>query len=80
MRVSGALFLATLFVVTWEKVYWNVAGAVGIADVLTILFLIAFAFEWGAPRFPRTTAVVLAFFAVLLVVYLIGFFNIDTKQ
>jgi O-antigen ligase len=80
MRISGALFLATLFVVTWEKVYWNVGGAVGIADVLTILFLIAFAFEWGAPRFPRTTAVVLGFFAVLLVIYLIGFFNIETKQ
>jgi O-antigen ligase len=80
VRISGALFLATLFVVTWEKVYWNVAGAVGIADVLTILFLIAFAFEWGAPRFPRTTAVVLGFFALLLVIYLIGFFNIETKE
>ena len=80
MKVSGALFLATLFVVTWEKVYWNVAGAVGIAEVLTILFLIAFAFEWGAPRFPRTTAVVLGFFALLLVIYLVGFFNIDTKD
>jgi len=80
MKVSGALFLATLFVVTWEKVYWNVAGAVGIADVLTILFLIAFAFEWGAPRFPRTTAIVLGFFALLLVIYLVGFFNIDTKD
>ncbi|MFL5950868.1 MAG: O-antigen ligase family protein [Gaiellaceae bacterium] len=80
MKVSGALFLATLFCVTWEKVYWNVAGAVGIADVLTILFLIAFAFEWGAPRFPRTTAIVLAFFLLLLVIYLVGFFNIETKQ
>ena len=30
MRISGALFLATLFCVTWEKVQWNVAGAVGI--------------------------------------------------
>jgi O-antigen ligase len=80
VKVSGALFLATLFCVTWEKVYWNVAGAVGIADVLTILFLIAFAFEWGAPRFPRTTAVVLGFFVLLLVIYLVGFFNIETKQ
>jgi O-antigen ligase len=80
MRVSGALFLATLFVVTWEKVSWNVGGAVGIADVLTVLFLIAFAFEWGAPRFPRTTGVVLGFFALLLVIYLIGFFNIETKE
>jgi O-antigen ligase len=80
VKLTGPLFLATLFCVTWEKVHWNVAGAVGIADVLTILFLIAFAFEWGAPRFPRTTVIVLAIFAVLLVIYLIGFFNIETKD
>ena len=80
MKATGALFLATLFVITWEKVHWNVAGAVGIADVFTILFLVAFAFEWGAPRFPRTTGVVLVFFATLLVIYLVGFFNIETKQ
>jgi O-antigen ligase len=80
VKLSGGLFLATLFVVTWEKVHWNVAGAVGIADVLTILFLVAFAIEWGAPRFPRTTVTVLAIFAALLVIYLIGFFNIETKQ
>ena len=80
MRLAGTLFLATLFCVTWEKVQWNVAGAVGIADILTVLFLVAFAFEWGRPRFPRTTVTVLAIFAALLVVYLIGYFNIETKQ
>lgn len=80
MKITGTLFLATLFCVTWEKVHWNVAGAVGIADVLTILFLGAFAIEWGRPRFPRTTVTVLAIFAGLLVIYLIGFFNIETKQ
>jgi O-antigen ligase len=80
MKLSGGLFLATLFCITWEKVHWNVAGAVGIADVLTILFLAAFAFEWGSSRFPRTTVTVLAIFAVLLVIYLVGFFNIETKQ
>jgi O-antigen ligase len=80
MKLSGGLFLATLFCITWEKVHWNVAGAVGIADVLTILFLAAFAFEWGSSRFPRTTVTVLAIFALLLVIYLIGFFNIETKQ
>ena len=61
-------------------VQWNVAGAVGIADVLTVMFLVAFALEWGRPRFPRTTVTVLAIFAALLVIYLIGFFNIETKQ
>ena len=80
MRITGALFLATLFCVSWEKVHWNVAGAVGISDVLTILFLAAFAVEWGAPRFPRTTVVVLGIFGGLLIIYLIGFFNIETKE
>ncbi|HEY6067769.1 MAG TPA: O-antigen ligase family protein [Gaiellaceae bacterium] len=80
MKITGTLFLATLFCVTWEKVHWNVAGAVGISDVLTILFLIAFAIEWGRPRFPRTTVIVLGIFAALLLIYLIGFFNIETKD
>ena len=34
MKIAGTLFLATLFCVTWEKVQWHVAGAVGLADVL----------------------------------------------
>jgi O-antigen ligase len=80
VRVTGALFLATLFCVTWEKVHWDVAGAVGIADVIAILFLGAFALEWGGPRFPRTTVTVMAIFAVLLAIYLAGFFNIETKE
>jgi O-antigen ligase len=80
MRLSGALFLATLFCVTWEKVHWNVAGAVGIADVLTILFLVAFALEWGGGRVPKTTAVVLVIFATLLLIYLVGFFDISDKD
>jgi len=80
VRITGALLLATLFCVTWEKVHWEIAGSVGIADVLTILFLGAFALEWGRPRFPRTTVTVLAIFAGLLAIYLVGFFNIETKQ
>jgi O-antigen ligase len=79
MKLTSALFLATLFCVTWEKVHWDVAGAVGIADVLTILFLGAFAFELGGRRVPRTTAAVLAIFAALLLIYLIGFFNIADR-
>ena len=80
MKATGMLFLATLFCVTWEKVHWNVAGSVGIADLLAILFLVAFALEWGRPRFPRTTITVLAIFGLLLAIYLVGFFNIETKQ
>jgi O-antigen ligase len=80
MRLTGAFFLGTLFCVTWEKVHWDVAGAVGIADVLTILFLAAFAFELGSSRVPRTTAAVLTIFAGLLLVYLVGFFNIADRE
>ena len=29
---------------------------------------------------PRTTAIVLGFFAAFLLVYLLGFFNLDSKQ
>ena len=35
-QIAGILFLATLFCVTWEKVHWNVGGAVGLADVLAV--------------------------------------------
>jgi hypothetical protein len=83
MKITGTLFLATLFCITWEKVHWDVAGAVGLADVLTILFLAAFALEWagrGERRYPRTTAIVLLIFGVLAAIYLIGYFNIDTRE
>jgi O-antigen ligase len=83
VKITGALFLATLFCVTWEKVHWGFGVDVSISDLLTILFLLAFALEWmarGERRFPRTTATVLVVFAALLVIYLFGFFNIQTKD
>ena len=78
-RVADALFLATFFCITFEKVHWNVAGSVGIADVLTICFLVAFAFTVRGAA-PRTTLVVVLFFAAFFLVYALGFYNIDTKQ
>ena len=38
-RLTDALFLGTVFSVTFEQLHWNVAGTVSLADVLTILFL-----------------------------------------
>jgi O-antigen ligase len=78
-RLTGGLFAATLFCVTFEKVHWNLAGTLGIADITTALFLAAFALTYRGAM-PRTTAIVLAFFAAFLLVYLFGFFNLDTKQ
>ena len=36
VRVVELLFLATCFSVTFEKLHWNLAGAVSLADILTI--------------------------------------------
>jgi O-antigen ligase len=78
-RVTSALLFATLFCVTFEKVHWNLAGTLELSDVLTILFLAAFAVT-GRGVMPRTSAILLAFFAAFLLVYLAGFFNLDTRQ
>jgi O-antigen ligase len=78
-NVTDALLLATAFCVTFEKVHWNVGGDVGIADLLTFAFLIAFAVTRRG-RGTRTVAIALAFLAAFLLVYLLGFFNLDTRQ
>src|SRR5437763_11857028 len=83
MKLTGFLFLATRFCVTWEKVQWGFGVDVSISDLLTSLSLVSFAREWfarGERRFPRTTAIVLLIFAALLVIYLVGFFNIQTRD
>jgi O-antigen ligase len=78
-RLLDGLFLGTLFVATFEKVHWNLAGSVGISDVLAILFLVLFALTERRPA-PRTSVVVVGFFAAFLLIYLFGFFDIATKQ
>jgi len=81
--LTAFLFLATAFSVTFEKVHWELAGTVSLADVLTLLFLISFAVEWAlrsSVRVPLSSAVVAVFLAAFLLVYLIGFYNLDTGQ
>ena len=71
----------SLFVSTFEKVHWNFAGQIGINDITTILFLVAFvAANCSAGAFPRTSAIVLGFFAVFALVYLAGYWDIQTQQ
>ena len=80
-KATTWLFLATLFTATFEKVHWSVAGQVALADVLTICFLASFLLDtWHVRRWPRTTGVVLLFLAGFLIVYFIGYFNIDTQD
>jgi O-antigen ligase len=78
-RVLDGLLFAVLFTTTFEKVHWRFGGQVGIADVLTVVFLVVFALRERGPL-PRSSAIVLGFFAAFLLVYLCGFFDIDTQQ
>jgi hypothetical protein len=82
-RLTTFFFLATIFSVSFQNVYWNVAGRVNLADVLAVLFLVAFAagrFSRRDGAVPAATIAVLGFAAALLLVYLAGFFNLETKQ
>jgi O-Antigen ligase len=86
-RVAGRrtelLFLTSAFTITWEKIHWSFGGNVALEDILTGLFVVSFVLDRlaaGDRRVQRTAAAVLLFLAVFLLVYLIGFFNLDTKQ
>lgn len=82
-RVTDVLFLATAFCVTFEKVHWELAWTVSLADVVTLLFLAAFAagrLAEGDRWVPRTALAVIAFLSAFLLVYLAGFFNLETTQ
>ena len=65
---------------TFEKIHWDAVGTVGIADVLAILFLIAFVLGTRRPIVPRTTAILLGFFAAFAVVYLVGYFDLSDSD
>ena len=81
-RLAAFFFLATIFSVSFQNVYWNVAGRVNLADITAVLFLVAFLavrVSRRDRRVPATTLAVLGFGVALLVVYLLGFFNLETK-
>ena len=78
-RLTSRLFFATLFCCTFEKVHWNVAGTVSLADLLAICFLTAFLLGSRA-RVPRTTQVLIGFLTLFLVLDLIGFYDLQTAM
>jgi hypothetical protein len=82
-RVADILFFATLFSVSFLNVYWNVAGRVSVADVFAVGFLVAFValrIEERDRLLTPTALAVLGFATALLLAYLAGFFNLETKQ
>jgi len=78
-QLTSFFFLATVFCCTFEKVHWSFGGAVSLADVLALCFLAAY-LVLTRPRVPRTTAILLGFFGAFVLVYLIGFYNLETSD
>jgi O-antigen ligase len=69
--------------VSFEKIQWQLAGTIGLAGILGTLFVLSFVVErLGRPPrgFPQTVAIVLLFGLAFLVVYLAGFYNLETEQ
>src|SRR3954470_23804988 len=82
-RLVPFFFLAAAFCCTFAKVQWNVAGSVFLADVAALGFLCFYGLDRLGRRsgpVPRTAAVLLAFLGAFLLVYLVGFFNLETGQ
>ena len=84
-KATDWLFFASLFVMTFEKIHWDVAGTVNLSDLVSALFLLALLFTWieeggGVGKVPRSVPVVAAFGAAFLIVYLIGFWDLDTTD
>jgi O-Antigen ligase len=77
--LTSFFFLATLACCTFERVNWNLAGSVNISEILSAFFLLSYLILMR-PRVPHTTVVILGFFAAFVLVYLVGFFNLETKQ
>ncbi len=76
-------FLATVFCATFEKLAWNVAGNVSLADILAIGFIVTFAgteISRRDRRFVYTAATVALFAAIFLAVYLAGYFSLESGQ
>ncbi len=81
--VLDGLFLATVLTVTFHKLQWELAGSLTLSDVLTSVFLVLFAWdrlEHADARLTRTAVVALGFFIAFALVYLAGFYNLDTAQ
>jgi O-antigen ligase len=82
-RVTDFLLFAAVFTMSFEKLYWNVAGKISLSEVISILFVGAYLLR-RLPQhngwIPRTSGFVIAFFALFLLVYLVGFYNLETTQ
>jgi O-antigen ligase len=81
--VLDGLFLATVVTVTFHKLQWELAGSLTLSDVLTSVFLVVFVWdrlERGDTGLTRTAVIAFVFFLAFALVYLAGFYALDTSQ
>ena len=81
-RTTDVLLFVTAFVVTFTKVRFTTpAGDIYVSDLAATVFIVAvlasrlYARDWSL---PRTAAIAAAFFGVFLIVFLVGFYNLET--
>jgi O-antigen ligase len=82
-RLVEFAFLAAVFTITFEKIHWETGVTVNLADILATLFVAGYAATRLARRdggLPRTALVGAGFAVTFLLVYLAGYFNLETEQ
>lgn len=81
-RAVDALLLANVFTITFAKLRWGAGSAdVNISDIAAAALVVAFAvdrFDRRDGRIPRSVAVLGGFFVIFLLVYLAGFWGLET--
>lgn len=81
-RFADATLLVAVFTITFARVRWDVAGLnLGLSDIAVAGFVATAALERIGRRdvrVPRAAGVLALFLAGFLVVYLLGFFDLET--
>jgi hypothetical protein len=81
-RIVDVLLFAAVFTITFAKLRWAAGGPdVNISDITAGLFVLAFAgarIDRQDRYLPSAAAVLLVFFAIFTIVYLAGFFSLET--
>ena len=82
-RITRFFFLATLFCVSFEKMTWSFGPSIELSDLLATAFLISFVGSRIVRRdgwLPRAVNTIIVLMGALLIVYLLGYFNMTTGQ
>lgn len=81
LTVTDTLLLATIFTVTFTKLYWEPLGKLVLTQVLAMAFVAVFVAGRIATRntrIPREVAIAACFMTAFAMAYMFGFFNLGT--